>query len=426
MARRIRHPSLESRTARFKLPIRGKPYRGPTLGRGERLDWRRNTGNGTWIAVAFDPKAAKGKGGYWTKGFGRSDDYDEANPAHDIYDFFTAQDKAKELIRGRGRGSAAAPAKSAPVTTKGSLKAYEKDLESRNAGTYNAKHALVHLTPELANKAVALLELDELKTWKLSLRGRIADSTINRICNSLCAAFELSAQSDKRIQNQDAWRIGLESLPEAGKARNVILTDTQVRAFIAGAYAHDAELGLFTEVLAETGARPSQASRLRVEDLRDHPVRPKLMMPKSGKGGGRKRSEKKQKDYSVSISPQLAGKLRQAAQGRSAEALLLQRSGGRPWGDDASAIYREPVQKIVKAMGLDPAVVTMYALRHSSVVRMLLASWPIKLVADLHDTSASMIEANYSKNIIEHAEGYARVLLQPEALAADNVFPLAR
>jgi integrase len=424
MARGVRHPPLETRTGRLKLPIRGKPYRGPKLGRGRRMDYRRCDGDGTWIAVT-----AKGDGKYRTEGFGRADDFNEANPAHGIYDFFQAIDKGNELTLGR-RGkddpvAAVAAAGVAPITTtKGSLKNYGTDLESRHAGVYNARHALVHLTPELANKAVALLDLDELKRWKLSLRGKIADSTINRICGSLSAAFELSAQSDKRIQNHDAWRIGLARLPGVEQARNVVISDAKVREFIAAAHANDVGLGLLIETLAETGARPSQVSRLRVEDLRDHQSKPTLMLPKSGKGGGRNRAEQKHERYSVPISAQLARKLRQAAQGRPSEAPLLPRSDGRPWGEDASAIYREPVQKIVKAIGLDPAKVTVYALRHSNIVRQLLAGWPVRLVAALHNTSAQMIEANYSAHITEHAEDFAQVLLQPEAPGGDNVVPI--
>jgi hypothetical protein len=45
-----------------------------------------------------------------------------------------------------------------------------------------------------------------------------------------------------------------------------------------------------THVLGETGARPSQAVRLRVRDLiTTDPKAPRLMMPKSGKGGTRHR-----------------------------------------------------------------------------------------------------------------------------------------
>ena len=53
--------------------------------------------------------------------------------------------------------------------------------------------------------------------------------------------------------------------------------------------------------------------------------------------------------------------------------------------------YHREVDKVVTAIGLDPEV-TMYALRHSSIVRMLLRNVPIRLVATLHNTSVAMIE----------------------------------
>ena len=56
----------------------------------------------------------------------------------------------------------------------------------------------------------------------------------------------------------------------------------------------------------------------------------------------------------------------------------------------------------------------MYALRHSSIVRMLKANVPIRLVASLHNTSTKMIEKHYSKYITEHSDDVSRhALLQP-------------
>src|SRR5204863_3327676 len=137
-----------------------------------------------------------------------------------------------------------------------------------------------------------------------------------------------AAQHYELIKNRQEWEIGLANLPDAQQSRNVILDDGTVRAFVAAAYGLDYQFGLLTETLAITGARPSQAVRLRVEDLHNHPLRPKLMMPKSAKGGGRNRSGKKTERYSVPITPQLAAKLKAAARGRSdAAPLLLQRDG---------------------------------------------------------------------------------------------------
>ena len=273
-----------------------------------------------------------------------------------------------------------------------------------------------------------LLNAHELKRWRDSLLDKIAPTTVNRVCRCLGAALELARQHDERIQNRQAWEVGLAGLPDAQEARNVILSDDKVREFVGTAYAHDGRLGVLVDTLAITGARPSQAVRLRVQDLHDHPVRPKLMMPKSGKGGSKNRASKKAERYSVPITMQLAARLRVAAKGRPDDASLLTQSDGSPWGANPGQRYHRHIDKIVTAIGLDPAVVTIYALRHSSIVRMLLCNVPVRLVASLHNTSVAMIERTYSKHITEYADEHARAaLLQHEeapAPFAGNVLSL--
>ena len=77
--------------------------------------------------------------------------------------------------------------------------------------------------------------------------------------------------------------------------------------------------------------------------------------------------------------------------------------------------------------GLNPDEVTMYCLRHSSIVRMLLRNVPIRLVASLHNTSVAMIEKHYSRYITEHSiDDITRAgLLSEPAPAGDNVVSIA-
>jgi integrase len=417
MARKVRHSSLETRTARLKLAVRRKPYSGPSLARGVALLYRRNKTNGTWVL-----KASDGHGKYWTKAIAEADDHDESN-GKTILNFFEAQDQAKKLARGADDGSTG----TAPITVEGALADYRTDLITGAANPYNADWPLLHLTSVLKSKPVALLMSIELKKWRDGLLGTMAPSTINRLCGCLRAALNLAARHDKRIQNREAWEVGLVNLPDAQQARNVILSDDKVREFVAAAYELDDKFGLFTNTLAITGARPSQAARLRVEDLHDHPVRPKLMMSKAGKGGSRKRVEKKQQHYSVPITTQLAVKLKAAAKSRADHAPLLLQSDGSPWGANPGASYHNDVKKIVAAIGADPDA-TMYALRHSSIVRMLLLNVPVRLVAELHNTSIKMIEKHYSRYITEHSiDEITRIgLLSESTPAADNVVALVR
>jgi hypothetical protein len=82
---------------------------------------------------------------------------------------------------------------------------------------------------------------------------------------ALVACLNLAARLDDRITNTKAWK--LSALPDATEARNVILTDDQVRSVVAGAYGIEHAFGLLVETLAVTGPRVSQAARLSVGDL---------------------------------------------------------------------------------------------------------------------------------------------------------------
>src|SRR4051812_21712942 len=213
MARSIRYSSLETRTARLKLGVRRKPYSGPSLARGVALQYRRNKGNGAWVI-----KASNGHGKYWTQAIAEADDHDESN-GKTILTFFEAQDRAKELARGDDGSNG-----DAPITVDSALEAYRRDLEARNANPYNADWPRLHLSSVLLAKPVALLTPVELKKWRDRFLDTMAASTINRLGRCLCAALELAAQHDERIQNRRAWEIGLAILPNAQVARNFPIT----------------------------------------------------------------------------------------------------------------------------------------------------------------------------------------------------------
>ena len=211
--------------------------------------YRRNGTNGTWVI-----KASDGHGAYWTKAFALADDFEDADGSN-VLSFYQAQDAAKKLARGED-GSAGNP----PITVDGALTAYKTDLVARGANPYNAEWPRLHLSSALLAKPVAVLAATELKKWRDDLLGMMAPATINRLCGCLCAALEQATQSDKRVQNRDAWQTGLAGLPNAQEARNVILSDEKVLEFVAAAYVVDQQLGLLTDTLAITGTRPSQPS----------------------------------------------------------------------------------------------------------------------------------------------------------------------
>jgi hypothetical protein len=147
-----------------------------------------------------------------------------------------------------------------------------------------------------------------------------------------------------------------------------------------------------------------------------------MMMPCSAKGRVRnKRHERRP----VPITRALALTLKQEAAGRPSEAPLLLRPNGERWGHGRSRHHRKDFRAVVQTAGLDPDQVTLNAMRHSSIVRMLLANVPIRIVATLHDTSVKMIERTYSKYIAEHTDAIARhALLDTAQPVAGNVVTL--
>jgi integrase len=222
------------------------------------------------------------------------------------------------------------------------------------------------------------------------------------------------------------WTQALASIPGAAEPRNVVVPDDKVRAIIAAAYEFvGTEFGLLVEVASVTGARVSQIARLEVRDLQADRGDPRLLMPSSRKG---KRAAHKVERRPVPIPPSLAARLQAAAAGRPAEGPLLLKPDGESW---KKSNHGDPFATAVAAAGLDPAVVTIYALRHSSITRQLLKSVPPRLVAALHDTSVRVIEANYSHCIADHSDTIARGALldlsvNGQPAATDKVVPLVR
>jgi integrase len=366
--------------------------------RGVQVLYRRNeTAGPLMVRVCRDHED-------WTERLGLANDYDEAD-GKNILTFWQACDLARERARvGKPTND---------LSIKARIERYRTDLETRGQDPANASRVLSHLGPKLANKLVTASSLSEdLREFRDQLAAKkLNPTTIDRITNAFKAALNLAADSAERITRRP-WKTALKAIgSEGAEARHVILDDPDRRTFRAAAYRDSDETGLLYDVHDETGARSSQIVRLRGEDVqadfidpRTGKRAPRLMMPVSRKGRGRKKITHRP----VPITTALADKLK----GRTG--VLLKRADGTPWAKVNLAHYFADVVKDVKFN--NPAKVTLYALRHTSIVRQLLKNVPVRVVAALHDTSVAMIEKNYSRFIADHADELARVAL-PETSA---------
>jgi integrase len=399
---------LDSRSARLDLSIRRRPYGFALIAPRIGLGYRRNRKAGAWVV-----RGANGKGGYWFKKLsGIADDFETADGVH-VLDFWQACDQAKALARGTS-------ADSRPVTWAVALDRYQADLRARGGDEVNATRLRGHLPPSLLDKPVSLLTAAELRRWRDSLlaSGKLKPLTVVRTIRSAKACLNLAANLDPRIVDRSPWQAGLSGLHATYTPVNKILSDSDVLRLVAEAYTLGHCFGLFIDVLASTGTRTSQACRLLIADLQANRPDPRVMMPSSRKGGrGRKDSHKP-----VPIPEGLACKLRHAAAGRPPDAPLLTRADGAAWQWKSTEIGKL-FGEVARRAGI---TCTAYALRHSSIVRALLAGTPVRVVAALHDTGIVSLERTYSAFISDHSDTVARRgLLDTSQPSGESVVPLS-
>lgn len=393
--------SIETKTARARLKVQGKPH-WMKLSGGISLGYRRvQSGAGTWSV-----RIADGKGGGPIRKLGVADDLAPAD-GKNILDFAQARDAALRFAH-------TGDDKAAPVvkTLGEAVDAYEKDLEGRDKSPVNAKRLRKNLPPTMLKRPVALLTTEELTQWRNNLKARLQPDGVNRLMICLKAALNLAADNSKGL-DREVWRKGLKTLTNARRVDNDVRPGDTVRALVHAARDYEENFGLLVEVLAQTGARYSQVIRCEVRDL----LPDALMIPMSFKG-----KDKEMVPARVPLSADLVARLRLSAGDRPSSAPLLRKASGDRWGE------RDNIQrlftKVVKAIGEDPAVFTAYSLRHTHITAQLLANLPVRLVASLHDTSVRMIELHYSHAIASHADDLVRDAMlqidQPQA----NVVPL--
>ena len=163
--------------------------------------------------------------------------------------------------------------------------------------------------------------------------------------------------------------------------------------------------------MASTGARQSQAQRLKVGDVQIKQSR--LMMPTSRKGRGQKQIE----HTAIAVSREVIDSLAPVLDVRGQDATLLERwrhvqKSPTEWAQDRRGPWKSPSEitrpwsQILQEADL-PSDVLPYSLRHSSIVRGLRAGLPTRHVAALHDTSSAMIEKHYSAYIVDAMDDLA-------------------
>jgi len=416
--------SIDTPPKRAKLAANKNPYwKGIAHGRGGLyLGYRKPMrGPGTWIAkIVQGGKRAEER-------IGIADDLGAPEGA---LAYAAAKRAAFTWAEGRERAFAALEAGDADglsLTVRDAVNAYILMRKARaiRAGRDARSRLTLHVLADakIAELRVSKVTATALKAWRDRLSGDLRPSTVNRLLNDVRAALNATIDEHRRVFGphvRDEVKIGTKAISSVADAReHQILTGADIRAITEAACDLDdtGDLGRLVVVLAATGARFSQVARLRVRDVQVDEKR--IMVPLSSKGKG----SKAKSHVPVPVGDDVIEHLRCALSGRKGPEALLERWRYRqmsptlwerivrgPW--KSAAELTRPWKAIVAAAGL-PAGTIPYALRHTSIVRMLRNNISTRFVALVHDTSVAMIEKHYAAHILDDVSDIVRRAVEP-------------
>jgi len=409
---------LTTPTARYKLAP-GVHWR--SVDPDVHLGYRKRARAGRWLVRWRLPD-----GRYRQEVIATADDVLEADGRH-TFSYHQAAARARDVVEHRR-----AKVKSSGLTVRQAINEYVLAREKRELGRKrDARSRLTRyvLRDEICDKELHDLLASDLKEWSDRLPASLAASTVRRLTNDLKAALNqaaklyhdrLPATLTLAIRNGLVLDSSSASVPRKAQA----LSDEKIREIIRATEQIDlvhgwgGDLLRLVLVLAATGARFSQVSRLTVGDLQGK----RLLVPTSRKG----RALKDRQRVAVRLRADVLKALSSVVAGRSESEPLLERWRWKqvapakwvkarrgPW-QSASELVR-PWGLIRDIAMLSDAVVP-YALRHSSIVRCLRAALPVPYVASLHDTSAAMIEAHYAAFIVDAMDDLAETAAAPDLL----------
>lgn len=410
MARTLRDSTLDSRTARLRLSISGKPYY-RSLEKGLHLGYRRGKTAGRWVARYY-----VGDQTYRVETLGTADDFSDDADGIAVLNFAQAQEEARKRFHAVKRTAAGAEPLAGPYTVAACVEDYLKWMEAKRKTAKDSRYrAEAHIIPTLGAVECSKLTKKQIDAWltgmvdlaprlrtrpgkeqkyrevldveearrqkspdllKAALEAkRRRQSTANRNLTVLKAALN-AAWRDGKIATDAAWR-PVEPFPEADAARVRWLSSSEVTRLLN---ACDGEFKHLVQGALLTGARYQELARATVGDF--NPNTGKLFIPRSK--SGRERHVVLSPDEGVPFFLSLVA-------GKEYDALIFPRADGQAWG---AAHQIRPMKEACRRARIKNA--SFHTLRHTyashSVMRMPL----LLLATNLGHADTRMCERNYA------------------------------
>ena len=384
MARALRDSKLDTREARSRLKVRGRPY-WRLIEPGLHLGYRRLAGRpGTWCVRRY-----VGSQAYTVSALrGVADDYADADGAS-VFNFGQAQQAAL----------AHKPQAAGPLTVRQAVEDYLAHLEGRG-GTYDARvRAEAFIYPPLGGAKVEDLTTPQLRAWHSALAKmpprvrsgrdepkrhaepdesdegrRRRRSSANRVLTILKGALNYAFREGKVTSDLEWRRVCRFTGVEAARIRYLTVAEAQrlINACSGG-------FRLLVQAALATGMRYGELARLTVKDF--NPEGGSLLVYRSKSG----------KPRHVLVANEGAAMFRQWCAGRASGELILRGPGGGPW---TASMQCRPMREACQRAGIADA--NFHSLRHTWASLAVMNGTPLMVVAkNLGHTDTRMVEKHY-------------------------------
>jgi integrase len=314
-------------------------------------------------------------------------------------------------------------------TFKAARKAYDALLDAdpvnRGGGDQTATSAIItryyfmleqegrsrtlHLARTLLHPAIAALGHVKVKDVKPYMVREWIDrmtqwnsSTRNTAISALLRAYNWARGEGITTVNPIA---GISKPEKRVRGKEVVIPEGLMDVLIGSA---NREFAKVLRLLRGTGCRPGEAMNARCRHYRKDVGA--LVFSWNDEAFRWKNAKKVKRDRVIYLPPDLVDMVEaEIAARRGPDDYLFQTVRRVNWTANnlVNRLDKLLGHKLVRAWceknAFTPDKVMCYSFRHSYITRMLLASCPIKVLADLCGTSVLMIERNYSKASDDHA-----------------------
>ncbi len=399
MARAVRNPKMDTRTARASLSERREPY-WTVIAKGCAIGYRRGAKGGTWLARFRDDT-----GKQHHEALGAADDARDPD-GRTVFSFNQAQERARAFFAKRAKElSGEIETHAGPYTVALALDDYFAARTARGSkGVKADRHAAdARIVPKLGTVEVAKLTTRQIREWHVGLAAaarlvrskkgaaeratknhdeddpdavRARRATANRVLTVLKAALNHSYH-EKHAASDEAWR-KVKPFREVDAAvvrflkadecvRLVNACDPAFRSLVRGALV--------------TGARYGELARMRADDFHAEGGTVAVRTSKAGK------------PRHVALTDEGRSVFEALTAGQGARTLVFRRDHDEPW---KASQQQKPLDAASKRAGINPSA-TFHVLRHTYASALAMKGVPMGVIAaQLGHADTRITEKHYA------------------------------